>query len=95
MARGTKQYTTTDYTVSYTSSSVISQSLGTRTGVFHVQLGTGDSALLQGRSDPSLEYVDILTITDEPAMVEIVLAYDTRVVVTNTSGGSVFAYLTG
>lgn len=47
--------------------------------------------VLQARLSDALPYVDVLTITEENAMQEVVNAPDFRVVVTNTSGNPVVA----
>ena len=88
-----KQYGTSDYTVSYTSDIQKVELRGNRTGVFQANLNTGDSLVVQGRINDSFNWVDILTAADTDLITEIVLAPETQVIVTNTSGSAVVAGL--
>ena len=88
-----KQYGTSDYTVSYTSDIQKVELRGNRTGVFQANLNTGDSLIVEGRINDSFNWVEILTASDNSLITEIVLAPQTRVIVTNTSGSAVEAGL--
>ena len=88
-----KQYGTSDYAVSYTSDIQKVELRGNRTGVFQANLNTGDSLVVQGRLNNSFNWVYILTASDSDVLSEIVLAPETQIVVTNTSGSAVEAGL--
>lgn len=87
----TSIFATSDNTTSYTSLAVTPSVYGNRTIVFQASLSVGDQVVLQARLSDALPYVDVLTITEENAMQEVVNAPDFRVVVTNTSGNPVVA----
>jgi len=88
-----KQYGAADYTVSYTSDVQKVELRGNRTGVFQANLNTGDSLVLQGRLNSSFNWVDILTAQDTDVLIEVTLAPETQLIVTNTSGSAVNAGL--
>ena len=90
-----KSFGTADDTVSYTSDVQKIELRGNRTGVFQCKLNTGDTLVLQGKIDTDLDWIDVLTATDESVLQEVVLAPYFRIVVTNTSGESVKAALHG
>ncbi len=77
------------------SKTIFTSPLGYRTGVFQIVLGPGDSATLQGRVVPNLPFVDILTVTDESGLYEVVLAPEMRVYVVSNSDTVIQAAITG
>jgi len=90
-----KQFGTADNTVSYTSDTQKIELRGNRTGVFQCNINTGDTLVLQARASLDLNWIDILTVTDEDTLQEVILAPYFQVVVTNTSGLAVDAVLHG
>lgn len=78
-------------TTSFTSDVFEFQLYGNRTGIFQVNCSSGDTVVLESRLSPEFNWVTILTITDEDAQQEIILAPQFRVRVTNTSGSAVKA----
>jgi len=90
-----KTFGTPDYTISYTSDIQKIELRGNRTGVFQANLNTGDTLILKGKVDLDLDWVNILTVTDENALQEVVLAPYFQVEVTNTSGLAVKSVLHG
>ena len=90
-----KLFGTTDNTTSYTSDVQKIELRGNRTGVFQCNINAGDTLVLQGTTSLDLDWVTILTVTDENALQEVILAPYFQVVVTNTSGLAVDAVLHG
>lgn len=86
MSNKFKTFFTADNTVTYVSSPVDRDSVGNRTCVFQAKVNTGDTVVLQARIDPSMDFVDVLTATDDSVLQEVVTAAEFRVNVTNTSG---------
>lgn len=89
MSNKFKTFFTADNTVTYVSSPVDRDSVGNRTCVFQAKVNTGDTVVLQARIDPSMDFVDVLTATDDSVLQEVVTAAEFRVNVTNTSGQAV------
>jgi hypothetical protein len=89
MSNKFKQFFTPDTSVSYISSPINRDSVDNRTCVFQAKINTGDTIVLQGRIDDSMEFVDILTATETSIIQEVVTAAEFRVNVTNTSGQAV------
>ena len=94
MSSQTNIFETADNTVSYVSSSVHQSPFGNRSVVFQAQLSSGDTVVLQARLAPSLPFVDVLTVTDAGVLIEVILATEFRITVTNTSGNPVIAAMT-
>ena len=80
-------------TTSFTSDVFEFQLYGNRTGIFQVNCSSGDTVVLESRISSDFNWVTTLTITDEDAQQEIILAPQFRVRVTNTSGSEVKAAL--
>jgi len=91
MATALQVFKATDLTTSYTSSVLSFQTRGNRTGMFQANVPAGDTAVLQARVGSSFDWIDIITVSDAPALQEVVLAPEFRLVVTNTSGLEVLA----
>lgn len=89
MSNKFKTFATTTNTVTYVSSPIDRDSVGNRTCVFQAKINTGDTVVLQARIDESMDYVDVLTATDDSVLQEVVTAAQFRVSVTNTSGQAV------
>jgi len=89
MSNKFKTFDTTTNTVTYVSSPIDRDSVGNRTCVFQAKINTGDTVVLQARIDESMDYVDVLTATDDSVLQEVVTAAQFRVSVTNTSGQAV------
>ena len=87
------QFPTPSASVSYTSGVVTSPMRGYRTGVFQANAYTGDTIKLQGRLTTDSPWVDILEVSDQPTIIEVVLCRELRVMVTNNSTQSATAYI--
>lgn len=90
-----KSFGTPDNTISYTSDVQKIELRGNRTGVFQCNINTGDTLVLKGTTSLDLDWADILTVTDENALQEVILAPYFQIEVTNTSGLAVEAVLHG
>ena len=89
MSNKFKVFATTTNTTTYVSSPIDRDSVGNRTCVFQAKINTGDTVVLQARVDDSMDYVDVLTASDDSVLQEVVTAAQFRVSVTNTSGQAV------
>lgn len=84
-------FTTTSYLIDYISDVLFFDVRGHHEGVLQVDLGLGDSVEIHARMHESMDWITILTVTDEPVITEIVLAPHMRVSVLNSSGEMVQA----
>jgi len=85
-ANNFKVFYASDNTVTYVSSPIQQDSNQNRSVVFQANVNTGDTVVLQARLDSSMEWVNILTATDDDIMQEVITAAEFRISVTNTSG---------
>jgi len=89
MSNKFKVFETPTNTASYVSSPIDRDSVDNRTCVFQAKINSGDTVVLQGRIDASMDFVDILTTTGANILQEVTTAAEFRVNVTNTSGAAV------
>lgn len=94
MANAERLFATSDNTVDYTSDTQYFASRGYRTGVFQVELQSGDEVVLQGRVSDSMSWLDLLDVHTSSTITEVVLAPQMRVVATNHSATSIIAMVT-
>ncbi len=93
MSDDTVKFKTSNTATSYTSAVVTTSMRGYRTGVLQANAYTGDTILLQGRMSAEAPWVDILEVSDQPTIVEVVLCRELRVVVTNASTQNTTAFI--
>jgi hypothetical protein len=87
MAIPYRPFTTTDYTTSYTSDEVATESFGNNSyAIVQIDCNTGDTAILQGRLHDSLDWIDLVTVLNTAEVQQVALMPHYRLVVTNTSG---------
>jgi hypothetical protein len=94
MSNSERLFKTPDNTVSYISDTQHFGSRGYRTGVVQADIGTGDVVSLEGRISNSMNWLEILSISTQSSISEVVLAPQMRVTVTNQSGGPIVVMIT-
>lgn len=78
-----------NYSEAYTSNTLTFETRGNRTGVLQIECSALDSATLQSRVSEQFSWVNIVTVSGNNFVQEIVMAPYFRLVVSNSSGNPV------